>query len=85
METYKGKGNEEYCCGLSREGKEQIKELRDLYRKYAAKILLADCNQITSEFEIETKTFKSLPLKERQRLEVDAFKRIKTCVTQMMK
>ncbi|GKD04032.1 ulp1 protease family, C-terminal catalytic domain-containing protein, partial [Tanacetum coccineum] len=36
METYKGDGD---CCGLSREGSEQINELIDLRHKYIAKIL----------------------------------------------
>nr|GEW76072.1 ulp1 protease family, C-terminal catalytic domain-containing protein [Tanacetum cinerariifolium] len=50
METYKGNGD---CCGFSREAKEQIKEFRDLRRKYMEKILLADYNLVKNEFELE--------------------------------
>ncbi|PWA74635.1 RecF/RecN/SMC [Artemisia annua] len=83
METYKG---EHYgdCCGLSEEGKQQIKELRDLRIKYAAKILLADCNKVKKEFEIEIEAFRRLPPEEKERLEVDAFKKIKSRVVEMM-
>ena len=83
METYKG---EHYgdCCGLSEEGKQQIKELRDLRVKYAAKILLADCNKVKKEFEKETEVFRRLPPAEKDRLEVDVFKRIKKRVVEMM-
>ncbi|GJT87138.1 hypothetical protein Tco_1068855 [Tanacetum coccineum] len=39
IKTFKGDVD---CCGFSREGKEHIKELKELRRKYVAKILLAD-------------------------------------------
>nr|GEY15487.1 hypothetical protein [Tanacetum cinerariifolium] len=57
METYKGDWD---CCGLSREGSEHINELIDLRRKYAVKILLADCKHVKKEFELETYAFKTL-------------------------
>ncbi|GJV66374.1 hypothetical protein Tco_1477202 [Tanacetum coccineum] len=76
MENFKGNGD---SCNLSREGKEQNKELKNLCQKYAAKILLADYNWVKKEFEHET------PLKERQQLEDDALKTIKARVKQMMK
>ncbi|GJS96341.1 ulp1 protease family, C-terminal catalytic domain-containing protein [Tanacetum coccineum] len=82
METLKGDVD---CCGFSKEGEEQIEELKDLRNKYIAKILLADCNEVKREFERETKEFKKLPLKERMRLENDAFKKITARVKQMMK
>ncbi|GJX20260.1 ulp1 protease family, C-terminal catalytic domain-containing protein [Tanacetum coccineum] len=82
METFKGDVD---CCGFSKEGEEQIKELKDLRHKYVAKILLANCNEVKREFESEAQEFKKLPLKERIRLENDAFKKITARVKQMMK
>ena len=83
METYKGECYGDRC-GLCKEGKQQIKELRDLRIKYAAKILLADCNKLKKQFEIETEAFRRLPPEEKERLEVDVFKRIKKRVVEMM-
>ena len=76
METFKG---DEYgdCCRLSEEGREQIKELCDMRHKYAAKILLADCNDAKKAFEIEVQGFRIIPDEEKNRLEAEAFKNIK--------
>ncbi|GJR17729.1 ulp1 protease family, C-terminal catalytic domain-containing protein [Tanacetum coccineum] len=98
METFKGDMD---CCGFSRDGEEQIKELKELHRnregseqinelidlrhKYAAKILLVDCNQVKKEFELEIHAFRTLPIQEKKRLEVHSFKTIKARVKHMMK
>nr|GEW50974.1 putative ribonuclease H-like domain-containing protein [Tanacetum cinerariifolium] len=81
METYKGDRD---CCGLSREGNEQINELIDLLRMYTVKILLADCTQVKKEFELKTQAFKTLLVQEKKRLEVHEFKTIKLRVKHMM-
>ncbi|GJX76292.1 ulp1 protease family, C-terminal catalytic domain-containing protein [Tanacetum coccineum] len=81
METFKGDVDR---CGLSKEGEKQIEELKELRHKYVAKILLADCNEVKKEFECEAQEFNTLPLKERMRLENNAFKKIKARVKQMM-
>ena len=83
METYKG---DEYgdCCRLSEEGKEQLKELCDLRRKYVAKILLADCNKAKKEFEIEAHGFRTVPDEEKKRWEAEAFKNIRRCAKQFL-
>lgn len=75
METFKG---EEYgdACRFSEEGKEQMNELCDLRKKYAAKILLSDANSAKKEFEIETHGFRTVHLEEKNRLEAEAFKNI---------
>ena len=76
METFKGDEHGD-CCRLSEEGREQMKELCDLRRKYAVKILLADCNNAKKDFEIETHGFRIIPDQEKKRLEAGAFKNIK--------
>ncbi|PWA55235.1 ulp1 protease family, C-terminal catalytic domain-containing protein [Artemisia annua] len=83
METFKG---DEYgdCCRLSEEGREQIKELCDLRRKYAVKILLADCNNARKQVEIETHGFRTVPDGEKKRLEAEAFKNIKRRAKQFL-
>ena len=53
METYKGDGACADLCCLSKEGKKKMKELRELRIKYAAKILLSDCNLVKSDFDRE--------------------------------
>nr|GFB03043.1 ulp1 protease family, C-terminal catalytic domain-containing protein [Tanacetum cinerariifolium] len=82
METFKGVVD---CCGFSKEGEEQIEELKDLRNKYVAKILLVDFNEVKKEIKRETHEYKKLPIKERMRLENDAFKKITARVKQMMK
>ena len=76
METFKGAECGD-CCRLSEEGREQVKELCDMRRKYAVKILLADCNNAKKYFEIETHEFRIVADQEKKRLEAGAFKNIK--------
>ncbi|PWA45563.1 Peptidase C48, SUMO/Sentrin/Ubl1 [Artemisia annua] len=85
METYKGEGSDGDLCCLSKEGKEQLKELRNLRYKYVAKILLADCNIAKKQFEMEAEAFRKLPMEERKRLKRNAFSAIKPRVIEMMK
>jgi hypothetical protein len=73
MEIYKGDGDCGDLCCLSKEGKKQISELRELRIKYVAKILLSDFNLVKSEFEREAHGFRNLPLAEKKRLHGAAF------------
>ncbi|PWA57478.1 hypothetical protein CTI12_AA372430 [Artemisia annua] len=59
MEIYKGDGDCCDLCCLSKEGKKQISELRELRIKYVAKILLSDFNLVKSEFEREAYGFRN--------------------------
>ena len=61
-----------------------MKELCDLHRKYAAKILLADCNNAKKEFEIEKHGFRILPDEEKKWLEAESFKNIKRRAKQFL-
>ena len=79
METYKGDGAD-LCC-LSKEGKKQLKELRDLRIKYAVKILLSDCNLVKSEIDKEVNAFRNVPVEEKNRLRMAAFETIKLRVS----
>ena len=75
METYRGDGAD-LCC-LSKEGKKQLKELKDLRIKYAVKILLSDCNLVESDIDKEVHAFRSVPDEEKKRLRKAAFETIK--------
>ncbi|PWA93030.1 hypothetical protein CTI12_AA075780 [Artemisia annua] len=44
METYKGTGMGKWNCGLDADVKKQLTQLGRLRKKYAARILLSDCN-----------------------------------------
>ncbi|PWA47599.1 ulp1 protease family, C-terminal catalytic domain-containing protein [Artemisia annua] len=79
METYRGDGAD-LCC-LSKEGKKQLKELRDLHIKYAVKILLSDCNLVKSDIDKEVHAFRSVPDEEKKGLQKAAFETIKSRVT----
>lgn len=79
METYKGNGAD--LCFLSKEGKKQMKELKELRIKYAVKILLSDCNLVKSDIDKEVHRFRSVPDEEKKRLRKDAFERIKLRVS----
>lgn len=79
METYKGNGVD-LCC-LSKEGKKQKKELKELRIKYAVKILLSDCNLVKSDIDKEVHRFRSVPDEEKKRLRKDAFETIKLRVS----
>ena len=75
METYRGDGAD-LCC-LSKEGKKQIKELRDLRIKYAVKILLSECNLLKGDIDKEVHAFRSVADEEKKRLRKAAFETIK--------
>lgn len=79
METYKGNGAD-LCC-LSKEGKKQMKELKELRIKYAVKILLSDCNLVKSDIDKEVHRFRNVPDEEKKRLRKDVFERIKLRVS----
>nr|GEY06334.1 hypothetical protein [Tanacetum cinerariifolium] len=44
METYMGNTNKKFDCGLDVEGRKQTGQINKLRMKYAAKILLSECN-----------------------------------------
>lgn len=44
METYKGGPLAQWCCGLKREGAEQLFQISNLRRRYCLKILLSEVN-----------------------------------------
>lgn len=69
---------------LSRQLEEQRKELCDLRRKYAVKIILACCNKANKDFEMGTHGFRTLQLEEKNQLEAEAFKKIKRRAKEMM-
>ena len=79
MEIYRGNGAD-LCC-LSKEGKNQIKELMGLRFKYAVKILLSDCNLVKSDIDKEVHRFRNVPEEEKKRLRKDAFEKIKLRVS----
>ena len=58
-----------------------MKELRELQIKYAAKILMCDCNLVNSDFEKELHRFRSVPEEEKKRLRKAAFETIKLRVS----
>ncbi|GJX04119.1 hypothetical protein Tco_0190035 [Tanacetum coccineum] len=76
--TYRGEGDRGDRCFLKKEGPEQRKQINDLRYKYAAKILLADCNKAKSMVEQETHAFKILPVEEKKRLRAEAFEKNQT-------
>ena len=76
---YKGNGVDLFC--LSKEGKKQKKELKELRIKYAVKILLSDCNLVKSDIDKEVHRFRSVPDEEKKRLRKDAFETIKLRVS----
>ncbi|PWA72323.1 ulp1 protease family, C-terminal catalytic domain-containing protein [Artemisia annua] len=79
METYKGDGAD-LCC-LSKEGKKQLNELRDLRIKYAVKILLSDCNLVKTDIDKEVNAYRNVPAEEKKRLRMAASETIKSRVS----
>ncbi|PWA66146.1 RNA-directed DNA polymerase, eukaryota [Artemisia annua] len=71
------KGHGADLCCLSKEGKKQLKELRDLRIKYAVKILLSDCNLVKTDIDKEVNAFRNVPDEEKKRLRMAAFETIK--------
>ncbi|PWA88824.1 ulp1 protease family, C-terminal catalytic domain-containing protein [Artemisia annua] len=78
-ETYKGNGAD-LCC-LSKEGKKQLAQLRDLRIKYAVKILLSDCNLVKTDIDKEVNAFRNVPVEEKKRLRMAALETIKLRVS----
>ena len=62
METFKGRPMTRWQCGIiNKESKEQSKQLNNLRRKYATKILLSDMNVKKRYFIGEAEEFEKKP------------------------
>ncbi|KAL8209496.1 hypothetical protein R6Q57_006228 [Mikania cordata] len=78
METYMGEEKKEWKCGFIPEdlkGQHQF-QLDDLRRKYAAKILLNDVNEVKSYVVEDMKKYLDLPPTEKRKLQKNAKQRI---------
>ncbi|KAL8217996.1 hypothetical protein R6Q57_021369 [Mikania cordata] len=83
METYMGEEEKEWKCGFIPEdlkGQQQFK-LDDLRRKYAAKILLNDVNEVKSYVVEDMKKYLDPPPTEKRKLQKNAKQRIYKKVT----
>ena len=73
METFKGRPITKWQCGIVKESREQSKQLNNLRRKYAAKILLSDMNVKKRHIIAEAEEFEKNPQDIRLKHLISAF------------
>lgn len=75
METYQGGPITKYDSGLLVESEEQSRQIRKLRKKYATKILLSSLNIHVDLVLNESDAFARIPVKERKKILLEAYKR----------